>query len=320
MTTGQPAPIPSEPDAARVVEAVLGVGVTEARRFPAGLAHYVFDVRTEDGRVLVARLTRPDLRRRYDGSLYWHRRLRPLGVPLPELLFADDGARFGFPVLLLERLPGSDLGEVYGGLSDEQKRALAARIVGIQAAVATLPRARGFGYALAHDDPSLHPSWPDVLGAELARSRRRLTAAGLLDPSLVDGVEALVAAHDGYLARVEPTAFLDDLTTKNVIVADGRLSGIVDVDVVCFGDALLTPALTRVALASLGRDAAYVEHWLGLLSLTPDRRRAFEIYVALFCVGLLSEIGHRFNRAEPVAADEARVGRLLDLLRRIEPV
>ncbi len=35
----------------------------------------------------------------------------------------------------------------------------------------------------------------------------------------------------------------------------------------------------------------------------------------MYCVDHLSEIGHRFNQAEPVAIDRARLDRLLDLLR-----
>ena len=38
-----------------------------------------------------------------------------------------------------------------------------------------------------------------------------------------------------YFAQIRPTPFLDDTTTKNVIVHEGKLSGIVDVDWICFG-------------------------------------------------------------------------------------
>ena len=50
------------------------------------------------------------------------------------------------------------------------------------------------------------------------------------------------SARGPTLEAVPPLPFLDDLTTKNVLVDGGRLSGVVDVDVVCFGDPLATPA------------------------------------------------------------------------------
>lgn len=313
---GPPGPNPSASDAAGVVEAVTGARVVETARFPTGLAHYVYEVRTDDGRVIVARLTRLDLKRLYDGSRYWDRLLRPRGVPLPAVLFADDGARFGFPVVVIERLPGRDLGEVYGDLSADQKGALARWIVAIQAAVSELPRASGFGYALSHADPELRPRWTDVLADHMARCRTRLAASDLVDSSLVDRVAGLIGGHDAYFARVEPIAFLDDLTTKNVIVDGGTLSGVVDVDMVCFSDQLRTPALTYVALTSLGYETDYVAYWLGELCLSAGQRTAFEIYVAMDCVGLLSEQGQRFNQDRTITFDKPRADRMLSLLHR----
>ncbi|HEX2173045.1 MAG TPA: phosphotransferase [Dehalococcoidia bacterium] len=309
-------PVPGERDAVRVAEAVLGGRVDWAQRFPTGLAHYVYEVRMADGRALVARLSRPDLKRLYDGSRHWDRLPRPLGVPLPTILYADGGGAFGFPVVLMERLPGRDLGDVYGDLSRDQKAALARRVVAIQAAVGTLPRAAGYGYALAYDGPALRGGWTEVLVDHLGRSRTRLAATRVLDDRLVDRVGALIAAHDSYFSRVEPVPFLDDLTTKNVIVDGGALSGVVDVDMICRGDPLRTPALTYVALVSLGYAPDYVEFWLDELALTGEQRTAFAIYVVLDCIGLLSEQGQRFNRDRAVAFDRARVDRLLELVER----
>ena len=49
---------------------------------------------------------------------------------------------------------------------------------------------------------------------------------------------------------MEPICFLDDLTIKNVIVAEGKLQGIVDFDWVCYGDPLYMIALTQTAVVS----------------------------------------------------------------------
>jgi len=40
------------------------------------------------------------------------------------------------------------------------------------------------------------------------------------------------------MLAVPAICFLDDLTTKNVIVQDGVLQGVVDFDHVCYGDPL----------------------------------------------------------------------------------
>jgi aminoglycoside phosphotransferase (APT) family kinase protein len=52
------------------------------------------------------------------------------------------------------------------------------------------------------------------------------------------------ASLETYFSSVQPTYFLDDLTSKNVIVQDGELRGLVDFDVVCYDDPLYWLALT----------------------------------------------------------------------------
>jgi aminoglycoside phosphotransferase (APT) family kinase protein len=116
------------------------------------------------------------------------------------------------------------------------------------------------------------------------------------------------------LCSVAPVAFLDDTTTKNVIVHDGALSGVVDTDLVCFGDPLFTLALTRLALLAHAMDSDYADHWRDLLALDAVRQRALMVYTAVFCVGFMSEIGQRFNRDEPPPIDHAYLRRLEHIL------
>ena len=56
---------------------------------------------------------------------------------------------------------------------------------------------------------------------------------------------------------------MDDTTTKNVIVtAEGQFSGIVDVDVLCFGDPRFVVALTAVALLVQSMPLDYPATWV----------------------------------------------------------
>jgi aminoglycoside phosphotransferase (APT) family kinase protein len=320
MTESQAAAarVPTEADARRVFERATGAKVCAISRFPTGLANYVYDVTTERGESFVVRLARPDLGSAFAGAASWHALLRPRGVPLPALLHADaEGHADGFPAMIMERLPGTDLGAVYRDLSLKQKRDLAAQIVAAQQATSSLPPASGFGYARSYDDPALRGSWKAVVDAELERSRRRIERAGLLNPGHVDRVQRLVDHHEPYLARIEPRAFLDDTTTKNVIVHNGALSGIVDVDVVCFGDPLFAPALTRMALLSMDRDTDYVDVWESLLDITDEQKRTSLLYTACFCAGFMSEVGQAFNKDAADPVDWSYVRHLTDVLDRL---
>jgi aminoglycoside phosphotransferase (APT) family kinase protein len=135
-----------------------------------------------------------------------------------------------------------------------------------------------------------------------------------VDAEPVSRVERSAERLARYLARVRPTALLDDTTTKNVIVNEGRVSGIVDVDLICFGDPLFPVALTRTALVNAGQDQDYVDCWCELLALSAEQHSVLNFYTALFCVDFLGELGHRFNREGPIPVDAGRPERLLGLL------
>jgi aminoglycoside phosphotransferase (APT) family kinase protein len=305
---------PTERDAALAVRAGLGAESLAIERFPTGICHYVYDVVTADGRRVVARLASADTRHLLAGGIYWHERLRDVGAPLPALLHADLSPASGFPYMLLERLPGQDLGLVYDELTREQRHALAAEIVALQRAVATLPHASGYGFACSYDDAGLRASWLDVVLADLERSHARIAALGAVPLEHVERVRKRVMAIAGYLRTVEPVAFLDDTTTKNVLVHAGKLSGVVDTDQVCFGDPLFTLALIRVALLAHDMDVDYADQWRDLLALSSERERALAVYVAVFAVGFMSEVGQRFNRDEPPPIGHAYLRRLEAIL------
>ena len=307
---------PTSQHAIAIVERHLqGAGVRTIARFPTGAAHYVYDAELTDGRRVVARLGRIGQEADFAGAVFWHGELVPRGVPLPRLLGYNAHPTPGaFPFVLLERLPGTDLGHVYPDLSVDQKRDLAWRVVAIQRVVGELPEGRGFGYGTRYDDPALLPAWPDVVACSLERSRSRITGVGMADPSVVDRVAAALVPHAGALAAVRPRPFLDDTTTKNVLVHRGRLSGIVDVDVVCFGDPRWTLALTRMALLVRGFDLDYAAAWAAEMDLDAAAHDLVRVYTAVFCVDFLGELGQRFNRDAPAPVDPAEVARLVGIL------
>ncbi len=144
-----------------------------------------------------------------------------------------------------------------------------------------------------------------VVRIGIPESRARIEATRQVGTDPVDRVQRQARRFAAYLDSVRPTPFLDDTTTKNVIVHQGRLSGIVDVDWVCFGDPLFTVALTRTALLSMGESLDYTDYWCELLELTPEQHEIIRFNTALFCVDFMSELGQRFNQAPvpPLPAD-----------------
>jgi hypothetical protein len=304
---------PTAQDAVAVVKNALEVEVVEARRFPTGLCHFVFEVTLKQGGSVVVRLAKEDTAHLLAGGVYWHVKLKPLGLPLPNQLHASAAAPM--PHTILERLPGDDLGIVYAQLDGQAKQAIATAVVAAQRQAAQLPEAVGFGHAISYEDPALRRrrNWRQVLEEHLLRSRQRMVAAGAVNPQVVDRVACSLTSFKPYFSRVRPVAFLDDTTIKNVLVHQGRLSGIVDVDEVCFGDPLLTVGLTKMALLAKRFDTRYVEHWLDRLDATSEQRAVVNVYAAVFCADFLSEQGQAFNR-EKATVDADEIAFLLETL------
>jgi len=98
-----------------------------------------------------------------------------------------------------------------------------------------------------------------VLDASVRRSRERGARTGAFADGTVARAARAVDRLRPALDRIAPTPFLDDATTKNVIVHDGRLTGIVDLDWIGAGDPALAPALTKVSLTAAGRATRYAD-------------------------------------------------------------
>ena len=92
--------------------------------------------------------------------------LRPLGVPLPEVLAADVEAPF--PWMLLERLPGRDLGDVVASLSPGKQKAIAQRVADAQRIAAMTPTAGRYGFS-ATPEGAPFAGWSEVIVADIDR-------------------------------------------------------------------------------------------------------------------------------------------------------
>ena len=86
------------------------------------------------------------------------------------------------------------------------------------------------------------------------------------------------------LRAIRAIPFLWDASERNVIVYDGKITGIVDVDDICFGDPLLVLALTYTALENDGYDTLYTDYWAKALSLNKKAILRLEFYRLFYAV------------------------------------
>jgi aminoglycoside phosphotransferase (APT) family kinase protein len=307
--------VPDEQQVAHIVRKSMGESVLTVDRFSTGACHFVYDVTTESHQTLVVRIAKSENKELLTGAMYWHRLLKPKGVPLPNILYSDiEAVTSPFPYMIMERLAGEDLGIVYPQLSKDEKKVLAGEVSRIQGIAGTLPLGKGYGFVGSYEGGSFLKAWVDVLYSSLARSRKRIQAAGVVDARHVDQVAGRIPKYESYFSQVKPKSFLDDTTTRNVIVSDGKLSGIVDVDFVCFGDNLFPIALTRMSLLNAGFDVDYIDFWCDAADVTEEQREVLQFYTALFCVDFMGELGQTFNKESAQAVKAEDVQRLSGIL------
>lgn len=185
--------------AAAIASRVTGCTPSGVRRFTTGARHNVFDVQFTDRSPVVARIGDTASRHELAGAIYLSGLLRPRGVLLPTLLAEDIQSEF--PWMLLERLPGKDLGAIISRLPDEQLDSIAANVVQAQTITANTGSAGRYGYA-ARAEHAPQTTWSEVLLDNLARSRRRIETAGLFDISLVEIVQVEFTARRGNSMRL----------------------------------------------------------------------------------------------------------------------
>lgn len=301
--------------AAKIAQAHFDSPVTSIHRFSTGLAHYVYDVTLANSRRIVVRIAHRPHFNGLDGAIYWYPYMRALEVPVPAVLAYDLTAPA--PYLILDRLPGTDLGEVYPTLTTDQTNRLAIQIAAIQKRVMQLPQARGFGWLSSYEAPKFSLTWLDLLDSELNNIQHQLAKSQIFPPNLIDQVRAKLCHYEGDLVNMPPTPFLDDTTTKNVLIKNGALTGIVDVDCVCFGDPLYVLALTHMALLSRSWDTSYIHTWADAWQLTALQRRHLNVYTCIFCLGFMTEVGQAYNKDRPAPIDPAYVDRLQTVLSQL---
>jgi aminoglycoside phosphotransferase len=261
---------PSAELASAIAARVTGCAPEAVARFATGARHYVFEAKFANRQPIVVRIGSMTAHAEMAGAVYLSNLLRPRGVPLPAILAED--AQSAFPWLVLERLPGVDLGAVVEGFSEVQLERIAARVALAQSITAETGSAGRYGYAVRPQDAP-HSAWSQVLDANLVRSRQRIASCGLFDVAFADIVQTELMILRDEIDAIAPTPFLHDTTTRNVIVtAEGAFSGIVDVDDLCFGDPRYPAALTLAVLTARGGPPQYVSAWQRHPGLNDQRK------------------------------------------------
>ena len=285
---------------------------TEIIRNTVGLAGYVYTVVFNDTKYVIKISDDKNL---ILGSTYWLNKVKDLDIPTP-CVIAENLVNAPY-YFVMSFIPGKDLGLVYSSLLKSEKKIIAKKIIGFQKEIKKLPMAKGFGSLNSYEDSeNICSSWEESLLNDINRAEEAIINNGIFSVEYVLKLKKIVPYFKEYFNSIKPEPFLDDITTKNVLIHEGKLSGIIDLDWISFGDEVLFLGLVTMALLSMKADLDYADYLKDEMNLNEMQERALKFYVLMFCVIFMSEKGMCFNQAEPVKVSEEEKKLLQEIFNR----
>ncbi len=265
-------------EAMTIFENDIKRSVVRIERCGVGIANYVFIVSTAADK-FVLRCSKDT--NAYQDTVYWLSKLAACEIPIPAVISQGNDHEYSY--LILSHIPGDDLGNVYWKLSDSEKKQIAKEVIEIQRRVS--------GIDIAAD---AQWTWDGVIEEMLNRAEERIKQNGYFDAAKIHIIRKLQREIQEYLDTVRPIPYLDDISTKNLLIDQGKVSGIIDIDWMGLGDLLTFAAMTKVALLNMDLDTKYVDYLLEEIHPDAAAYKAFLFYCLVYCVDFMGERGMRF--------------------------
>lgn len=300
----KPTEKPTTQIASSVVKSMTGEDVISAMRMATGDQNFVFSVKTV-GAEYVIRMTDLPHKQKFEAAIYWQKKLIPLGVPLAKFIQTDlEGKYSKFPSLLMKRLIGNDLVNVYFELTKTQKKDLASEIIKIQTIVSTLPEGPGYGITDSYEHAHEFKTWYAFLMQRLQFFEEQVKNNNIFDPKKITDVISIAKDMANDLKSIPATPFLWDASERNVLVHNGKITGIVDVDELCFGDPLFVIALTSTSLELEKLDTVYTDYWAELLNLDQEAKKRLAFYRLFYAAAFMRKHSIQTANSKKVMFEE----------------
>ena len=269
-----------EKKALEIFEKHICTKIRKIERCGVGHGNYVYIVSGETDKYVIRCSDEDDA---YKNTIHWLKRLKEINIPVPEII--ADSKYKNYNYIILSYLSGQDLGIVYPTLSNDEKRIIAREVVKIQNTVSTIEL----------EDVEDNWYWYSFIQYMLERAKERIENNGYFDIDKIEQLYKMSEVLQDYFNQIKPVAYLDDISTKNLLIENGKVSGIIDVDWIGIGDKLTYVALSNVALLNMDYDTNYVDYLLEEMDIKQAERKAFIYYSLLFCVDFMGERGMQFG-------------------------
>ncbi len=281
----------------------FGKEPTEIERMKTGIDNEVYSVKVGTNDYIFRLNKRESIR----GSGFYIPMFKSEGIKVPEIIREDYSKEtIPYNYQILTKLEGVDIDQVISTLPDEQLKDIAREISIIVKKLITLPTNKQFGYAGVGRE-KFRPTWTQVLEEMLTTIKGRTAKTGTVKPEYIDAFQKALDKYATYFSTVPSQFYYDDMSSKNVIINEGKFNGLVDLDGVEYGDYLEGIGRIKASWYGTRYGDIYSKAVMDSLNLTEQQREIVAVYGLLNRIYWLSEIGIQFNQNTSGVIDTARV-------------
>lgn len=275
----------------------------EIVRMKKGIDNEVYSIKVGTN-IYILRLNKRDSLK---GSSYYIPIFKSKGIMVPEIITEDYSKNIvPYNYQILTKLEGVDIDEVIDNLSDEKLQDIAKEIADIIKKLITIPTNNKYGYA-GFGSEKFKFSWKEVVEEMLTTIKSRTAKTGTVKKEYIEIFQKILNIYNDYFSKVSSQFYYDDMSSKNVMVSNGKFTGLVDLDGVAYGDFLESIGRIKASWYGTRYGNIYTQAVIDNLHLTKEQEAMITIYALLNRIYWLSEVGIQFNQNTSNVVDQKKV-------------
>lgn len=262
-------------------------------RMKVGLCNEVYKVKIEKNKKVVVRLNKDESSLKGSDKFIPLFKSKEINVPI---ILAKDYSKKIVPYAyqVLTEIEGEDIGKVIDKLNKKQLGLIAKEISFIINKLKVISTNGKFGY-VGYESKNLFSSWTKEMQRHINTMISRGEKTGVLDNQKIKFLHQIFEENRSYFDKVDSIFYYDDMSSKNVMIKDGKFTGLVDLDGVSFGDYL--EAIGRIKASWYGTKNGdyYTKCVIEEQKLNKYQVKIVTMYALLHSIYWMCENGIQFN-------------------------
>ena len=253
----------------KIIFKQFGQKADKIERMMTGLDNEVYSAQVGGSDYIVRLNERDSLK----GSSKYIPLFKSKGIKVPDIIAEDYSKEvITYNWQILNKIEGVDIDRVISDLTDDQLKNIAREISNIVKKLILIPTNSSFGY-IGISESKLKDSWIKVLKEMLITIKKRTEKTAVVKREYIEVFQMVLDNFADYFSKVTSQFYFDDMSSKNVIINDGKFNGLVDLDGVSYGDYLEGIGRIKTSWYGTRYGEIYTQAIMDNLDLTEEQRK-----------------------------------------------